>query len=398
MVFMSRRTKLLLGAVAALIVIYLGVELALRARARRRRAKTTLEQSVRTVSVIHATRADPMDTVTLPGNITAWYEAPIYAQVSGYVKMWYKDYGAQVKKGDVLAEIYTPTLDAQTRQAKADMLSQRAKYELAALTAKRYEAMRESKAVSVQSISVNEANARAERAQLNAAQSNVGNFAALQNFKTIVAPYDGVVIGRYINVGDYVNKEGYLGQSRGEGSLFTIADVHKARLFVSVPERFGQFLKAGLKAEVRVPQLPERRFEAEFLTVARGFDPTTRTAITEFVLNNEDGALWPGSYALVHLSAPLDINRLSVPTTALVFQENGLEVATVTKDNRVHFKAIKVTKIREGTVDVDEGITAADAIIDNPSAGLLERSPVRVVKPREGYEVTRDGKTYGAPP
>ena len=314
--------------------------------------KQTLEDTVPTVAVTYPTPVPPTETISLPGNIQAWFEAPIYAQVSGYVKMWYKDYGALVKKGDILAEINAPALDAQYAQAKADLAAEQAKYALADLTAKRWVALRKNHAVSEQSISVQEANAKAEAARVKASEQNVKNFEALIQFKTIVAPYDGVVTVRNINVGDYINKEGNISNRSSITNLFTVADVSMLRLFVNVPASFGAFLKPGLTADVTVPQLPDRHFTAKFLTVARGFDVSTRTAVTVFTIDNEDRALWPGSYAQVHLTAPVDRNALTIPSTALVFQEHGTQVAVVTEDDRVHLKPITVSKLMDNAVEV----------------------------------------------
>jgi RND family efflux transporter MFP subunit len=350
--------------------------------------KETLEVAVPTVAITYAKPVEPNDTITLPGNIQAWFEAPIYAQVSGYVKMWYKDYGALVKKGEVLAEINAPALDAQYAQAKADLESERAKNALAELTAKRYLAMRTNHAVSEQAISVQVAEAKAQAAKVNAAEQNVKNFEALIRFKTIVAPYDGVVTVRNINAGDYINKEGTISSfSSSPGmitNLFTVADVSMMRLFVSVPEAFGPFLQPGMTADVTVPQLPTRHFTAKFLTVARGFDVSTRTAITEFTIENEDKALWPGSYATVRLTAPIEKKSLTIPSTAIVFQEHGTQVAVVTEDDRVHFKPITVNKILDNAVEVTEGISTSERIINNPSAALLEGDKVRIVTPAPG--------------
>lgn len=354
--------------------------------------KETLQTAVPTVAIVNAKPIDPNDTITLPGNIQAWFEAPIYAQVSGYVKMWYKDYGAQVKKGDVLAEINAPALDAQYAQAKADLESERAKNALAILTAKRYVAMRKNHALSEQAISVQLAEAKAQAAKVKAAEQNVRNFEALIRFKTIVAPYDGIVTVRNINVGDYVNKEGTISTPGMISNLFTVADVSMMRLFVNVPEAFGPFLQPGMTADVTVPQLPDRHFTAKFLTVARGFDVSTRTAVTEFTIDNEDRALWPGSYATVHLTAPVEKSVLTIPSTAMVFQEHGTQVAMVTEDDRVHFTPITVSKILDNMVEVKDGISASDRIINNPSAALLEGDQVRIVEPAPGYDlVTAEG-------
>ncbi len=354
--------------------------------------KETLEAAVPTVAITYAKPVDPNDTVTLPGNVQAWFEAPIYAQVSGYVKMWYKDYGALVKKGDVLAEINAPALDAQYAQAKADLESERAKNALAELTARRFVAMRKNHAVSEQAISVQVAEAKAQAAKVKAAEQNVKNFEAMIRFKTIVAPYDGVVTVRNINVGDYVNKEGTISSPGAISSLFTVADVSMLRLFVNVPESFGPFLRPGLTADVAVPQFPNRHFTAKFLAVSRGFDVSTRTAVTVFTIDNEDRSLWPGSYATVRLTATLEKSVLAIPSTAMVFQEHGTQVAVVTEDGRVHFQPITVSKLLDNAVEVAEGISTSDRIINNPSAALLEGDQVRIVTPAHGYDlVTAEG-------
>jgi len=351
--------------------------------------ETTIESAIQKVAIINPKLLPPNETITLPGNIQAWYEAQIYAQVTGYVKMWYKDYGAQVKKGDVLAEINAPALDAQYSQAKADLETERAKYVLADLTAKRYLNMRQHQAVSEQAISVQVQEAKAQAARVNAAEQNVKNFEALIRFKTIVAPFDGVVTVRNINVGNFVNKEASSGEG-GAGAirdLFTVAEVTKLRLFVSVPEAFGPFLQPGLTADVTVPQFPNRHFTGKFLTVARGFDVSTRTAITVFEIDNEDGALWPGSYATVRLTAPVDRKVLTIPTTSLVFQEYGAQIALVSEDNHVHFKPIAVTRVLDNQMEITEGISATDRIINNPSAALLEGDKVIIITPAPGYQI-----------
>jgi len=361
--------------------------------------ETTIESAIQKVSVIHPKLLPPNETITLPGNIQAWYEAQIYAQVTGYVKMWYKDYGAQVKKGDVLAEINAPALDAQYSQAKADLETERAKYVLADLTAKRYLNMRQHQAVSEQAISVQVQEAKAQAARVSAAEQNVKNFEALIRFKTIVAPFDGVVTVRNINVGNYVNKEASSGEGNSGGirDLFTVAEVTKLRLFVSVPEAFGPFLQPGLTADVTVPQFPNRHFTGKFLTVARGFDVSTRTAITVFEIDNEDGALWPGSYATVRLTAPVDRKVLTIPTTSLVFQEHGAQIALVGEDDHVHFKPIAVTRVLDNAMEIQEGISATDRIINNPSAALLEDDKVIIITPAPGYQTEVEPSVQESP-
>ncbi|HZS11418.1 MAG TPA: efflux RND transporter periplasmic adaptor subunit [Nitrospirales bacterium] len=347
----------------------------------------TVETSMPTVAVVNPKPVPATESITLPGNIVGWFEAPIYARVTGYVKMWYKDYGDDVKSGDILAEVNTPDLDAEYRQAVADLEAERAKFALAEVTATRYRAMRKTHAVAEQSITVQEKNMQAQEALVNAAEQKVKNIDAFIGFKKIVAPFDGVVIQRNINVGDLVSKEGQLATPNAKTNLYTVAVVDMLRLFVSVPETFGPFLQPGLTADVTVPQLPHRHWAAKFLTVARGFDVSTRTATTVFTIDNQDRALWPGSYAEVHLTAPVDRQAYTMPSTALVFQEHGTQVAVVTADDRIHFKPITVSKLMDQLVEVAEGLSPNDRVINNPSAALLEGEKVRVVTPAPGYDL-----------
>ena len=371
----------------ALVLLYLGYRIYESRLDDAALADQTRENAIPTVALVRPTPLPANDTITLPGNLEGWYEAQTYARVTGYVKMWYKSYGDKVKKGDLLAVINAPNLDAKYRQAKADMASERAQYSLSVITAKRYQRMRKSKAVSEQAITVKEKEMQAHAALLKAAEQKVKNIGAFIRFKKIVAPFDGVVIRRNINVGDLVSKEGTLSTPTAKTNLFTVAVVDRLRLFVHVPERFGPFLKPGMTAELTVPQLPKRRWTAKFLTIARGFEVNTRTATTVFVIDNKDRALWPGSYAKVHLSAPIERHAFTMPSTAMVFQEHNTQVAVLTEDDRVHLKDITVSKLMDQYVEVSEGLSADDRIINNPSAALLEGDKVRIVTPAPGYDL-----------
>lgn len=379
--------KVVALSVISLVLLYLGYRIYETRSDAALLREQTLESAVPTVAIVSPKPVPSTETITLPGNVVGWYEAPMYARVTGYVKMWYRDYGDQVKKGDVLAEINAPDLDAEYQQAKADLDSERARYKLAEVTAKRWVALRPNHAVSEQSITVQEQNLKVQAALVKAAEQKVGNIEAFIRFKTIVAPFDGVVTQRNINVGDLVSKEGNLSTPNAKSNLFTVADVHVMRLFVSVPASFGPFLQPGLTADVTVPQLPNRHFTGKFLTVARGFDVSTRTAVTVFTIDNEDRALWPGSYAEVHLTAPIDRQAFTIPSTALVFQEHGTQVAVVTDDDRVHLKPIAVSKLMDNAVEVAEGISGSDRVVNNPSAALLQGDKVRIVTPAPGYDL-----------
>lgn len=370
----------------AVIVADIGYLLGHRACNRVRIHEDAAYSRVPDVALVQPEPAPPTVTMTLPGTISAWYEAPIYAQVSGYVKMWYQDYGAVVKKGDLLAEINTPRLDAEYAQAQADLKVAQAKYGLASITATRWRSMGQSQAVSGQSVSVQNANEQSAKAELEAAEHKVAQYQAMIHFKSIEAPFDGIVIARNINVGDYVGAgSGNMNANGTASELFTVADTHAMRLFVSVPETFSSTLSSALTAKVTVPQFPNRKFEAQFLTIAKGFDPNTRTVITEFTIDNGGQKLWPGSFASVTLTAPANKGVYTIPTGALVFQEHGMQVATVDAKDIAHYRNITVGRMADAYTEVSAGLSPDDRIINNPPADLLEGDSVRPVSPEKGY-------------
>jgi len=382
---LSRKIYLVAGG--SVLALLVGVQIVERVAAPGQLRAETLADSVPNVSVVSPKAGPKTMNISLPGNIDAWYQAPIYPQASGYLKMWYKDYGAEVKAGDALAEINAPSLDAQYAQAKADYAASQAKYNLAKVSAERWHAMSKSQAVSGQSVSVAEANLKSSEADMEASEHNVDRFAALEKFKTIVAPFDGIVTARNANVGDYVSSGGGEHGSSGDADqLFTVADTHKMRLFVNVPEVFSYILKPGMTADVTVPQFPNRTFKADFLTMAKGYDPNTRTAVSEFTIPNDNHEIWPGSFATVHLTAPATPGIYDIPTATLVFMEQGMQVVVVDKDNRVHFRNIKVGRMADASTQVTDGISPDDRIINNPPFDLLEGEKVNVVKPAAGYD------------
>ena len=251
------------------------------------------------VQFVYPQLGAPTHILDLPGNVVAWYEAPIYAQVSGYVKMWYVDYGAHVKRGQLLATIDAPELDEQYEAAKAQLAVAQTRYKIAALTARRYSALSGTTAVSQQQVDVETANAAAAQAQVQAATDDVARYAALEGFKNVVAPFDGVVTSRRTDVGDYVSAAGGdVGSSGTSSELFSVADIHKLRVFVAVPQDYAGALQNGLTATLNLPQFPHQTFTAHLLTSAQAFDAASRTVTTELTVENHDNQIWPGSYAM----------------------------------------------------------------------------------------------------
>ncbi|MCX4160256.1 MULTISPECIES: efflux RND transporter periplasmic adaptor subunit [Paraburkholderia] len=347
------------------------------------------ESSVPPVQVILPMPGPPTRSMTLPGNIQAWYSAPIYAQVSGYVKKWYKDYGAQVKAGELLASIDAPTVDEQYEGAQADLDVARTNYNLADVTAKRWTALEGTQAVSQQEVDVQVANAAAQKAKVRAAQHQVARFKVLEGFKDIVAPFDGIVTSRNTDEGNYVNAAGGDVGARGAADeLFSVSDIHEMRVFVSVPQDYSQILKPGLTAALSLPQYPGRTFQATFDTTANAFNPQTRTVVTELLVPNPDHLIWPGTYADVHFVIPSDPHILIVPEQALLFRAEGMQVALVGADGKVHLQNVKLGLNLGQTVQVISGLKPTDRLIVNPSAGILEGEKVRVVPGTPGVALS----------
>jgi membrane fusion protein, multidrug efflux system len=353
------------------------------------------DAAVPRVQVVSPKPGPPHQTLTLPGNIEAWYEAPIYAQVTGYVAHWFKDYGAPVKADDVLATINTPSLDAQFEAAKAKLAVAQARYKIAVITARRWAALAGTEAVAQQDVDVKAADAAEQKAEVSAAEQTVAQFQAMVAFKNLVAPFDGVVTARRTNVGDYVNATGGDSTVRtASTALFSVADIHKMRVFVSVPQDYADALAPGLTATLTLPQKPDDPIAAQFLTTANAVNTPTRTVVTEFTVDNAKGELWPGTYASVHFSFPSDPNILILPEQALLFRAQGMQVAVLDGQNRVHLQGVALGRNLNTDVEIISGLKPTDKIVANPSLGLLDGQQVKIVQPVEGYQA----ETSGAPP
>ena len=337
-------------------------------------------------------------SLTLPGNIDAWYAAPIYAQVAGYVRMWFTDYGATVKAGELLATIDSPTVDAQYAAAQANLAVAQARDRLAEVTAKRWQALAGTQAVSQQDVDQQTANATVTRAEVQAAQQQVARYGALVGFKRVVAPFDGVVTARDTDVGDYVNAAGGdVGARGGASELFNVADIHEMRVFVQVPQDYADMLKPGLTATLSLPQAPGRQYTIQFLTSANAISPQTRTVVTELTVQNPKHELWPGTYASVHFSLPGDPDILVLPEQALLFRAAGMQVALLDGQNRVHLQNITLGLNLGTSVQVTAGLKKTDRVINNPSLGLLEGETVKAVEPAHGYDASASASAAEPP-
>jgi membrane fusion protein, multidrug efflux system len=379
------------GWLGAVVGLALAVSLAGYGIWSRHTSVTSLQQTaddaaLPRVQIVSPKDGPPTQVLTLPGEVKAWNEAPIYGQVSGYVTQWFKDYGAHVNAGDLLATIDTPGLDAQLAAAKASLAVAETRYNLSAETAKRYDALTTA-AVTQQQKDQMDANAAEDKAQVVAAEQTVQQYEAMTNFKKIVAPFAGVVTARRVSIGDFINAVGgAVNQQSSAPPPFTVADVSKLRVFISVPQAYGDVLKPGLKADLTLPGDPSRKIPAQFLTMAGAVLPSTRTIVAELVVESPQDGLWPGAYVNVHLTIPTDPNVLVIPTGALLFRANGMQVALVDDQDHVRLRNVTLGRNLGLDVEITAGLKATDKIVANPSLGLLEGQEVKLVQAANGYE------------
>ena len=356
-------------------------------------ARWTSAQATPTVAVVLPQPEMHASQLVLPGNIEAWYAAPIYARVSGYVKRWYFDYGAHVKKGQVLAVIDTPDLDAQFAAAKATLNAARARVNVFKANMQfaqtTYARWRDSPlgVVSEQEREAKKADYESAIAQYDAALANVKSdegavdrLQALERFRDITAPFDGVVTARNTDIGDLITA-GSGGGSGDAPQLFRIADVHEMRVFVQVPQAMSGSIQPGMTADLDLPQYPDRKFKAVVATTAQAINPTARTLLVELHATNVDDLLQPGTYAEVHFNLPPNPHVLTIPTTALVFRESDLEVGVVGPDGRVQLKRITLGRDLGNDVRVLGGLSLSDRVINNPPDSLVNGEVVRMAKP-----------------
>ena len=381
-----KRRKLSIFGLPVVLVALLIYGIAVRERALAALAGISNEQAVVPVQIISPERGPATRPLVLPGTVRAWYEAPIFAQVAGYVHGWNADYGANVKSGQLLATIDAPSLDAQYAAAKANFKVAQANYQLAVSTAARWQALKGTPAVSNQEVEVQTAAAAARKAELEVSAQDVARYAALEAFKRVVAPFDGVVTARLTDVGSYVNAAGGDLSARGSSAeLFTVADVHEMRVFVSVPQDYASLLSLNTTATLHQPSQPGQSIEAKFLTTAQAFNANTRTAVTELTVDNSKHALWPGRYVDVVFQVATDPKVLTMPESALIFRADGAQVAIVDAQNHVHLRNVTLGQNLGQTVQVTSGLAPGDKLVNNPPAGLLDGQAVQPVTPAAGY-------------
>jgi RND family efflux transporter MFP subunit len=357
-----RRLKLAGIVAACAAVLIIGSGALTRLSASKQAESYADQQAIQTVSVITPSSATGSNTLKLPGKLEALYSAPIYARVPGYIHAWYKDIGAPVHKGDVLALIDTPELDQQIEQARADLANAVAAQKLSQSTAKRWSSLLKIDAVSKQESEEKTGDLAAKTALVDAAKANVDRLTDLKSFSRIVAPFDGIVTNRSIDVGALVNA----GSESSGSPLFTVADAHQIRVYVSVPQSYAAEIHPGMTADLELPQYPGRTFQAKLDSTANAFSEQSDTLLVELLADNSNGTLQPGEYAQVVFDLPPRANALRLPASALMFREAGLQVATVLPNNHILMKPITIGRDLGTVVEVSDGLSPQDRVVDNP--------------------------------
>jgi RND family efflux transporter MFP subunit len=339
-------------------------------------AQWTRQQAVPTVSLIQPSSAGVGGAVVLPGRVEAYFRAPIYARVSGYLKAWYTDIGARVKAGQLLAEIETPDLDQQLEQAKAELATARAGESLARTTAQRWQLMLQADSVSKQAAEEKAGDLETKQAQRSAAEANLQRLKALESFKRIVAPFDGLVTSRTTDVGALINAGSGVGPQ-----LFTVSDTHRLRVYLSVPQDQSASIQTGMNARLTVPEHPDQSFTATVSNSAGAVNVESGTVLIELMLGDTGGGVLPGDYADVQLDLPAQTNVLRIPATALIFKAAGLQVATVDAQQRIRLRPITIKRDLGTVVEVASGLQAEDRVVDNPQESLIDGEQVQEVAP-----------------
>lgn len=354
--------------------------------------KKTNEQAIPSVAVLKAPHGPVSEEVTLPGTVQAWHEAPIYARTSGYLKSWVTDIGAQVKAGDLLAEIETPEIDAQLRQAQADLATAEANNALAQTTNKRWQDLVKTNSVSKQEAEEKAGDAAAKAALAASAKANLDHLQQLQDFKRVTAPFDGTITARNTDTGALINA----GSSGTGPELFHIAETSKLRIYVQVPENYMQAITPDMTAELYFTEYPQRSFTATLAHTAEALDPVTRTLLIQLQVDNDKNELHAGSYAEVHLKLASTSDNVRLPVNTLLFRGDGMQVATVDAEGKAQLKAVTIGRDYGKEVEVTAGVTPDETIIINPPDSLVSGQAVKVVtseqKQNEGDKKNGDSK------
>jgi RND family efflux transporter MFP subunit len=357
-------------AAVAIVVVVMGVTT--RRMADAKLSEWTEAQAVPVVAVATPDTVGKRTTFELPGRLEAYSQAQIYARVNGYVKDWKADIGTSVKAGDLLAEIDAPDLDQQIMQAEAALASAQANSKLSDATLSRGQQLIPSGAVSKQDLDQRAADAGNKEGLVKSAQANLDRLRVLEQYKRITAPFDGLVTVRNTDLGALINA------GSGGPPLFVVSDTSRLRVYVNVPQSYVPSVRIGTKAHISVPEYPGRQFSATVEASAQAVDAASGTTRMLLVVDNASGELMSGAFANVSFDLPHPEVAINVPASALIFDRNGLHVATVDNDNRVLLKQVTISRDLGKEVEIGSGLAAEDRVIESPPDGIASGDEVRV--------------------
>ncbi len=335
--------------------------------------KETAETAIQSVNVVYPTTSTLSSEIALPGNTQAYTDAAIYSRTNGYLKNWFFDIGARVRKGQLMAQIETPELDQQLQVAQADLKSAQANLDLANTTSARYQNLLKTNSVSKQETDVAVSDAAAKKAAVDASMANVRRLEQLQSFENVYAPFDGIVTARNTDIGRLISA----GQNTTPQELFHLQAIGRLRVYVAVPEAYSSATKDGGKATLTLDEFPGRTFEGTIARNSNAIDQSTRTLNVEVDVDNPKGELLPGAYVFVHFKVPQHAAGLTIPSNTLLFRAEGLRVGVV-RDGRVELVPVKISKDAGATVEIASGLTPNDAVILDPSDSLASGQEVQI--------------------
>ena len=367
------RVPFLAGAIVLVALAALGIESWFsRTQPIQERSNKDAEM---TVTVVHPQKAS-ITIPVLPGQTQAYTDAPIFAQTSGYLRKWYFDIGGKVKAGDVLAEIDTPEVDQELAQAQAQLKVAQSALNLAEVTYRRSQDLFKRLVIAGEDFDTAADTYRENQATVMADQAIINRLEALEEFKIIRAPFNGIVTARNTDLGDYI--------AAGSGTqLFRMQQTSPLRVYVNVPQDFADLVKIGTEGDLTLEEFPGRKFVGHVTNTAKAIDPTSRTLLTELQVPNETGELFPGAYALIALQASDNTGILTIPSNALLFRMEGTAVGVVDANGQVEIRKVTTNLNLGDKLEISQGLSETDQVIVNPSDSLATGMTVEILKQKQ---------------
>ena len=382
---LSRRKLAFAGLVAAAVaatIVVMGITS--RRAADAKLGDWTETQAVPVVAAALPDTHGKRATLDLPGRLEAYTQAQIYARVSGYLKDWKADIGTPVKAGQLLADIDAPDLDQQIMEARAALASAQANLTLAQATLQRGQTLIHSGAISKADLDQRAADAANKDGLAKAAQANLDRLRVLEQYKRITAPFDGLVTVRSTDIGALINA------GAAGAPLFVVSDTKKLRVYVNVPQSYVPSIQIGTKANISVPEYPGKAFPAIVQASAQAVDVASGTTRMLLIVDNAGGQLMTGDFTNVSFELPHPEIAINVPASALIFNQGGLFVATVSGDSRVHLKPVTISRDLGKEVEIGSGLSVDERVIESPPDGIASGDLVRIARSKDGTRAPKD--------